>query len=69
MQSKHEKLDWICKMRIPDIDIETSRKEYDALPSNEWRKDYFNEENISEMVRKNIHGHYYLIDADIVHSF
>ncbi|MBO4328373.1 MAG: hypothetical protein J5831_03060 [Bacteroidales bacterium] len=32
-------------MRIPDIDIETSRKEYDALPSNEWRKDYFNEEN------------------------
>lgn len=56
-------------MKIPHIDIETSRKEYDALPSNEWRKDYFNEENISEMVRKNIHGHYYLIDADFVHSF
>lgn len=25
--------------------IESSRREYDALPSSEWRKDYFNEEN------------------------
>lgn len=25
--------------------IESSRKEYDALHSSEWRKDYFNEEN------------------------
>ena len=25
--------------------IESSRREYDALPYSEWRKDYFNEEN------------------------
>ena len=25
--------------------IESSRREYEALPSSEWRKDYFNEEN------------------------
>ena len=25
------------------VDIETSRREYLALPSSEWRKDYFNE--------------------------
>ena len=27
------------------INIESSRKEYEALPDAEWRKDYFNEEN------------------------
>lgn len=32
-------------MKIPHIDIEISRKEYNALPLIEWRKDYFNEEN------------------------
>ena len=26
-------------------EIESSRREYEALPSAEWRKDYFNEEN------------------------
>lgn len=27
------------------INAEASRREYEALPSAEWRRDYFNEEN------------------------
>lgn len=32
------------------INILSARREYEALPSSEWRKDYFNEENGGHLV-------------------
>ena len=35
----------MINLRPDTTKIESSRKEYEALPDAEWRKDYFNEEN------------------------